>query len=311
MLKKSLENDAEKYNLYWPIYQNIENEFLNITDYIRFEDKQLKVYSNKFIDLLLRICVEIESISKQLYLDNGGENKENERELYFDTVCLNYLEEKWQISEKLVQIVNMNMFFSQEKSFLYPLKKANKRGTSGSKWKRAYQAIKHNRGENYFQGNLENCLNGLAALYLLNIYYKNMTYELNNITESNGFDLSQGSRIFAIKVCKGNSFDGKINKESSATYFINYTEEFLKKAKENNLELNRILYEQYLCDDQVIKEIKEEKISLNDMVNSQKMIEIIGIEKFKKYINIAIQKSNMPTLLSNQKFTAFLNKERI
>ena len=82
------------YNLYWPVYQNLEDEFLNITHFIHFDDNQLNIYSEKFVDLLLRIWVEIESISKQLYIDNGGDIITPESGMYFDTICIDYLEQK-------------------------------------------------------------------------------------------------------------------------------------------------------------------------------------------------------------------------
>ena len=53
----------------------------------------------KIADLLVRTIVEIESISKALYYENGG-IKADDKELYFDTDCLKLLEGKWLISKK-------------------------------------------------------------------------------------------------------------------------------------------------------------------------------------------------------------------
>ena len=59
-------------NLYWNIYQRLEQELIELSDVIFIDDVQINVYSMKIADLLMRTCVEIEAISKKLYVDNGG-----------------------------------------------------------------------------------------------------------------------------------------------------------------------------------------------------------------------------------------------
>lgn len=59
-------------NIFWPVYKNLEAEFLKLMYYIHIDDSQLNVYSSKIAELLLRTVVEIESISKKLYSENGG-----------------------------------------------------------------------------------------------------------------------------------------------------------------------------------------------------------------------------------------------
>ena len=60
------------FNSYWPVYKNLEEETLQLTKYINFDDNQMRVYSMHIADLIMRIVVEIESISKELYKANGG-----------------------------------------------------------------------------------------------------------------------------------------------------------------------------------------------------------------------------------------------
>lgn len=82
----------EKFNSYWPVYKNLEDETLEVAKYNQFDDDQLDVYSMKIADLLVRCAVEIESLSKELYWSNGGQKQYdlngNERKLYFDTDCI-------------------------------------------------------------------------------------------------------------------------------------------------------------------------------------------------------------------------------
>lgn len=299
------------YNFYWPIYKNIENEFLNLTYSIRFEDSQLNVFSDKFVDLLLRICIEIESISKQLYLDNGGKQFDKESDMYFDTVCLKYLEDNWQLSKKMVQISNPNMYFSKEKSVLYPLKKSYLRGTSGSKWKQAYQSVKHNRCDNYKLGNMENCLNSLAALFVLNIYLKNQRYELSNYNDMNNFDLSLGSEIFNIKVCKQCSFEGELFKESDAIYFINYTDEFIAEWERKKRESSSLIINDILNNPKVINGLNDKSLVPTDFADFSKICEYLGKDVISNYYTTAFRKINVNSIVNSQKFVAFLNKEKV
>ena len=168
-------------NLYWPVYKRIEEEVLALADTIHFSDDQLSVYSVKIADLIIRCAIEIESISKDLYCQLDGDmnpkdNDGNNRDLYFDTDCIKLINEKWYLDKKGLSINASNMYFNN--SFeLYPLNRANRRGSSGPKWKRAYQALKHDRYKSLKQGNILNLLNALGALYILNIYYADESYD--------------------------------------------------------------------------------------------------------------------------------------
>lgn len=53
-------------NLFFPIYQQLEKELVELSYNITFDKKQLTVYSTKIADMLLRTVSEIENISKEL-----------------------------------------------------------------------------------------------------------------------------------------------------------------------------------------------------------------------------------------------------
>lgn len=86
-------------NLYWSVYKNIEKEVMDLSNQVHFDDKQISIYSVKISELLIRCSVEIEAISKELYFALGGDMPKD-RDLYFDTDCLELLEEKWLLSKK-------------------------------------------------------------------------------------------------------------------------------------------------------------------------------------------------------------------
>ena len=87
-------------NVYWSVYKRIEKELIETTHFVKFDDAQIKMYSDILSDILIRTSVEIESISKELYLNNGGTPVEDPSQMYFDNVCLKFLNDKWNIAEK-------------------------------------------------------------------------------------------------------------------------------------------------------------------------------------------------------------------
>ena len=189
-------------NIVWNIYKNIERELIVISNVIHIDDNQLSVYSPKITELLIRTVVEVEAISKELYFKNGGD-KANDNQLFFDTDCIDFLENKWLLSKKKVIVSAPNFYFSDEDNrVLTPLKKANKRGSSSSKWLIAYQAVKHNRNNSLLKGNLKNLIEALAGLYVLNIYYKDLVYSLSRDSNGTNFDNSLGSSIFSVDIHK-------------------------------------------------------------------------------------------------------------
>lgn len=212
-------------NLYWPVYKNLEKEFLELANYIHFSDDQLNIYSMHIADLIVRCSVEIEALSKELYSANGGimspiDSQGNSRDLYFDTDCLNLLEQKWCLSKKQIIVSAINFYLTDEKyKILTPLHKANKRGSSGSKWKQAYQAVKHDRRNSLKKANIENLLHAMGALYILNLYYKDEKIDIGRVYLSDHyFDSRVGSEIFSVSVYQATGFS--MNKHMNDTCIL-------------------------------------------------------------------------------------------
>lgn len=187
------------HNLYWNVYRGLERELLELANVIHIDDDQLEVYSTKIAELLIRTCVEIEAIAKEIYFREGGTKKEDGSNLYFDTDCLGLLESRWLLSKKIVAVSNPALYLTKEENLmLKPLYKADKRGSSSSDWKKAYQAVKHDRSNSLKKGNLKNFIRALSALFLLNIYYKDTKVSLESNIDS--FDTGLGSQVFSVLV---------------------------------------------------------------------------------------------------------------
>lgn len=188
--------------LFWGVYKNLEEETLRFARYIHFSSDQKKVYSMSIADVIVRCAIEIEAISKKIYGILGGnmhpqDENGKERDLYFDTDCLALIENTYHLSKKEIIISASSFYFEDADCAITPLNKAYKRGTSGSKWKQAYQALKHDRyGKLKSKATVENLLNSLGALYILNLYYRDKVYPLKN--DFTSFDARVDSEIFSV-----------------------------------------------------------------------------------------------------------------
>ena len=236
-------------NVYWPIYRNLEKELLALSDYICFDDAQNNVYSIHIADLLVRTAIEIEAISKHLYRLNNGDMHPldatgKERTLFFDTDCIQQLDQKWHITKKVINVISPYFYFKkQENILLHPLKDCNKRGHGT--WKKAYQAVKHNRIEALPVGNIKNLIRALGALYILNIYNFEDRIAYTDVHNSE-YDTSMGSQIFSVNAYKATSL--------SINYHMGEVEICIKNNSSIDLD-ESVLIHKYT--DESIKELRK------------------------------------------------------
>lgn len=193
-------------NIYWPIYLNIESEINKLMYAIHMDDSHLNVHSSIISDLILRCCAEIESLAKELYKNNGGTKKSG---IKYDYDALKFLDDNWMISKKKVLISSINCFFSKVE--LTPFAKDTPKTDSPGKltymWNNAYQNLKHDRRNGLQHGNVEALFEAAAALYILNIYFKDKGFELQDDFSGDSLDLSEGSSIFSIECNNGAIYD--------------------------------------------------------------------------------------------------------
>lgn len=284
-------------NLYWNVYKSLERELLSLAEVIHIDDGQLDVYSMKIADLLFRTSVEIEAISKELYFREGG-TKPDDKNLFFDTDCLDLLESKWSLSKKIVMISSPVFYFKENYNlYLTPLHKASNRGTNSSDWQKAYQAVKHNRVKSLKKGNLKHFIRSLGALFILNIYYQNQSFNLGANNSENLFDASIGSSIFSIILYPFQGIDAsgiyKKNEDLEKCVYIiqatNETKEPVRKALEDldDKILNKAISEMQ-------NELSQITESLKADVLQEKIIN--SIKRHKEECTIAVAKENAAML---------------
>jgi len=304
-----------KNNIYWSIYKNLEREIIDLANLVHFDDKQLTVYSIKISELLIRTVVEIESISKELYFMNGG-TKPDDSKLFFDTDCIDLLEKKWLLSKKVILVSSSNFYFTKEENrILKPLYKANKRGSSSSDWQKSYQSVKHNRAKNLAKGTISNLIRAMAGLFLLNIYYKDLQYDLEKDATGTNFDNGLGSAIFSCKIHINSSINAYGDNERNAdfdecTYILLSTlktREEVKKAlnvlnEKANAKINSI------TEDEILKKLSK----INDL-NQEEFVKNYKVEaeKLKTETMIQVAKENTHILkksIDDLRYEAILNK---
>ena len=237
----------KKSDIFWQTYLNLEKEAIEVSKYIFFTDEvlvngkggivaqscntQLETFSPHIADLLVRCCVQIEAISKELYFDNGGTKARGDSNILFDEDCLKLIDIKWQTHNKTVMVVAPFFnFVKDENRILKPLKEAHKR--QGTYWEKAYQAVKHDRYSSLHKGNVKAFIHALAALYLLNLYYRNDSW-VTKYQDISKLDYSMGSAIFTVKPPVANQlWHGNSPTITESPYVVSYQDADYQRIEE-------------------------------------------------------------------------------
>ena len=196
-----------KNNIYWPVYKSLESEVERLMYSIHIDDSQLDVYSSKISDLILRACTEIESISKDLYQINGG--TKDRKKIKYDYDALKLLDKELLLKRKKVIISHSN--YHATLKVLYPFQLNEKRtGTDKCTygWNNAYQNLKHDRSQSLTFGSVKYLFSSLSALFILNVYLKNITLSIQGEKSINSTSL--GSVLFNIEIGQAIKSEGGI-----------------------------------------------------------------------------------------------------
>lgn len=235
-------------DLFWQTYLNLEKEVVEVSKYIYVTDIKtyvnkkgeeikepsevhLKVYSPHIADLLVRCCVQIEAVSKELYYDLNGPKKRNDRSIKFDVDCLKWIDMAWQTHNKRVLVVAPFFSLKEDNNIeLRPLNEAHKR--QGTYWEECYQAVKHDRYNSLCCGNVKALIHAMAALYLLNLYLRNDSW-ITIYNELKKHDYSMGSAIFAVKPpVVGQLWYGNQPQMSESPYVVAYQDDAYKRIED-------------------------------------------------------------------------------
>lgn len=315
----------KKSDIFWQTYLMLEKELIDVSKYIYITDEisidnknqscttQLETFSPHIADLIIRTCIEIEAISKELYFDFGGEKQRGDTNLFFDEDCLKFIDRMCQTHKKTVLIVSPLFNLTKDENRIFkPLKNAHKR--KGTDWEKAYQALKHDRYSSMHYGTIKNLIHALGALYLLNIYHKDIKLH-SKYLEYNNLDLSLGSSIFSVQspkqdyvtaVINGTEINGKLISDESP-FIFKYTDmvykELIELNKKSLQERNNYLLSQPELKDPLFRKIIDEGMKREKENPHERFI--LSCELCKYRIN-----KNIPTSLSfDEKKKIFVNSE--
>jgi hypothetical protein len=151
---------------YWPVYERLEKEFLELTFFISLEDVHLKVFSVKLADLLLRIGAENENSAKTLAHKLGHKNIQRSN---FPSLG-NILCSSISLETKSIEI--MWIYQSLSAKTITPFSTWSKTKSINPVWYDAYNKLKHDRNSNFRAANYGNVLEGLAGLFILNLWLR-------------------------------------------------------------------------------------------------------------------------------------------
>ena len=176
----------EFINVFWNYYLNLENKFINTTQYVEVDEKNYNTFSIEYIELLQSICAEIDTVMKEICGFKQEEFKKISE--YYDKIKENPF---------FKDIMTEKTTYIYKKIIVEPFNEWNER--SSPKWWQGYNNVKHERIEKYTDGNLKNVLNALSALYILERYkIKESTDGTNKSLDIPEID----SKIFALNNLK-------------------------------------------------------------------------------------------------------------
>ncbi|WP_163218430.1 hypothetical protein [Bacteroides sp. 224] len=298
-------------NIYWPVYKNLESEIVVLSYNIHIDDKQLDVYSTKISDLILRASAEIESISKELYKSNGGSKT---TKIKYDDDAIAHLDSLWKLEQKVVIISSSNCF--QTNRILQPFVK-NETSTFHGKqtfsWNNSYQNLKHDRGNSLPFGSVKYLFDIMSALYVLNIYYKDESFELENDGKATSFPINLGSDLFSIKLHKHGGYDvnkGYLKKGDfdECIYFTKYTDEYYEKWRNDIIDTNKRLNEAAIKHPKFLEYVSKHGADAAVQAYSKSLYDIFTKEE---WLNIIKSIPHNIQLYKGAQYEAILNKDNV
>lgn len=170
------DNIPERKVFYREALNHIESTTLDLSYSISFDKQNLDshVHSSQIADLILQCASHIESISKDLYIDNGlNVDSTPRRKLKYDN-CLRKIVQMWQLEQRVVVLAPSIV---KLRGALFRPFRFNSRTKFGSqtlptwRWNKVYQSIKHDLISSQDKASIGMLLNILSVQMLLTVYY--------------------------------------------------------------------------------------------------------------------------------------------
>lgn len=146
----------------WNYFLMLEKEVEATFDFVEPSKKNYSTFSISYAKLILSICGEFDSLLKDYCKDLSSKNKRPSN-----------IQECFDVLKRYnsLNVINTTIKLTRYKSIqLKPFDQwSSSSGYKKLSWWGCYNSIKHNRLTQFELANLENCLNALAALFIINV----------------------------------------------------------------------------------------------------------------------------------------------
>jgi hypothetical protein len=142
----------------------IQKDLHNLFDYIEPSDTNLKSYSFRVHELLMRTCIEVEANLRAILIENGYSKTDEEgkkRDLEMDDY--KKVEKTHKLSSYQVKLPH----WYGEKSVRKPFLTWSRPEQFSPAWYQAYNKTKHDRQEEFSHANLGNLIDAICGLLVL------------------------------------------------------------------------------------------------------------------------------------------------
>ncbi len=163
---------------YWPVYERLEKEFRELTFSISLDDANLNVFSIYLAELVLRIGQECENVGKSLAKELGISPLSGRIEKLDFPKLGTLLCSTVPLHTKTVEV--RWIYQSLTNKLLSPFSSWSSGTSTNPAWYVAYNGLKHDRAANFRLATYRNVLEGLAGLFVLNLWLRKDEIEANS-----------------------------------------------------------------------------------------------------------------------------------
>lgn len=159
-------------NPFWLQYLSLEKSLLEISEYIAITEDNYHCYSFKNMQLFFAVCSEIDSIFKHIRRNIFEDDSIKKNITIVDNISM--LDSFFSavrdtsivtnISGSLVEFQPFKILFTDYIDKIIDVNKSKS-------WWQEYNAIKHQRLDNFDKASLKNVLESMSALHILNLTY--------------------------------------------------------------------------------------------------------------------------------------------
>ena len=182
-------------------FKLIENDLLQIFNYVEPSDQNERAYSHRIYELFLRSCIEVEANCKAILNANRYSKLDRNGKIT----------DRWDMNDykkinRASKIGRYEVFIESWRPNKFKILPFNNwQNNESLEWYQSYNEVKHNREENFEKANFKNLIVSVAGLFavLFSQFYTfvyNPTCNIGFLMDDSGTYLSSETSIFSIKL---------------------------------------------------------------------------------------------------------------